>query len=73
MSELDAAEIKGMLQRGDKQTDLTFFYGVNSGRITEIKDGTKFSDVIAQAEDKLPPKGPYPTIKNLIKNGIIEI
>jgi hypothetical protein len=31
-----AALIKGMLGRGDKQSDIAAFFGINSGRVAEI-------------------------------------
>jgi hypothetical protein len=36
---------------------------VNQGRVAEIKDGTRFSDVAPADRDELPPKGPYLTPK----------
>lgn len=61
----DAAVIKGMLQRGDKPQDIAFYFAVNNGRISEIKSGTKFSEV-AQRTENLPPAGPYPPIRELL-------
>ena len=56
----DAAVIKGMLDRGDRQHDIAAWFGVNSGRIAEIATGTRFPEVQAAAHDVLPPAGPYP-------------
>ena len=65
LNEADAAEIKGMLMRGDKPQDIAFYFGVNNGRISEIKSGTKFMEVVAKKQE-LPPPGPYPAIRDLI-------
>ena len=63
----DAAEIKGMLARGDKPQDIAFYFGVNNGRISEIKSETKFKDV-APKKRKLPPSGPYPPLRSLLNS-----
>ena len=34
----DAAQVKGMLLRGDRQHDIAAWFGVNGGRISEIGD-----------------------------------
>lgn len=59
LNEFDAALIKGMLQRGDRQHDVASYFGVDSGRISEIATGRRFADVAAAAPDELPPSGPY--------------
>jgi len=58
----DAALIKGMLYRGDRQHDIASWFGVNGGRVAEISSRTKFADVLMQ-KDRLPPPGPYLTGK----------
>lgn len=58
LTEADAAVVKGMLARGDRQHDVAAWFGVNGGRIAEIASGTKFANVAAQHAD-LPPPGPY--------------
>jgi hypothetical protein len=63
LREQDAALIRGMINRGDRHHDIAAFFGVNQGRIAEIKDGTRFPGVLAAAADELPPKGPYLTPK----------
>jgi hypothetical protein len=50
--------IKGMLQRGDKQHDIAARFGVNGGRIAEIKTGKKWPDQPALPFDGLPQPGP---------------
>lgn len=59
----DATLIKGMLLRGDRNHDIAAFFGVNPGRVAEIKDGSRFADVAAADPDDLPPRGPYLTPK----------
>lgn len=57
IEEHDAALIKGMLVRGDKQHDIAAFFGVNSGRIAEIATDMKFAEVAPATESELPPSG----------------
>ena len=52
----------GMVVRGDRDHDIAAWFGVNQGRIAEVKDGTKFGSVSAALSNQLPPKGP-PGIK----------
>lgn len=61
LTEIDAAIVKGMLARGDRQHDIAAWFGVNGGRVGDISTGAKFSTVIAASTDKLPPPGPYLT------------
>ncbi len=58
----DAALVKGMLARGDRQHDIAAWFGVNGGRIAEVATGATFGWVYQVTED-LPPPGPYPTGK----------
>jgi hypothetical protein len=56
----DVAIIKGMLKRGDRQSDIAAYFGVNGGRIAEINTGERHHDVTAAPlDDSLPPPGPY--------------
>lgn len=54
----DVRLIKGMLKRGDKQSDIAAFFGCNGGRITEINLGQKHADVGTASLEELPPPGP---------------
>ena len=56
-----AALIKGMLARGDKQSDIAACFLINSGRVAEINTGEKFANVPAASPDDLPPRGAYPS------------
>jgi hypothetical protein len=58
----DAAAIMAMVARGDRDHDIAAWFGVNQGRIAEVKDGSKFGSVAAALQNTLPPKGP-PGIK----------
>jgi hypothetical protein len=57
----EAAVIKGMLGRGDKQQWIVAWFGgqFNPGRIVEINAGKVHSGVKAVSREKLPPIGPY--------------
>jgi hypothetical protein len=59
LSEEDAAIVKGMLARGDRQHDIAAWFGVNGGRIAEIATGLKFRSVAAATPEQLPEPGPY--------------
>ena len=61
LTERDAAIVRGMLVRGDRQHDIAAWFGVNGGRIAEIATRQKFSSVAAVDRNNLPPPGPYPT------------
>jgi len=61
LSERDAAIVKGMLARGDRQHDIAAWFGVNGGRIAEIATRQKFRLVAREMGANLPPPGPYPS------------
>lgn len=61
LNEADAAIVKGMLKRGDRQHDIAAWFGVNGGRIAEIATGHAFHWVQSANADELPPEGPYPS------------
>jgi hypothetical protein len=52
----------GMIARGDRDHDIAAWFGVNQGRIAEVKDGSQFGIIAAAPAQELPPKGP-PGIK----------
>ncbi len=60
LSAADAALIKGMLRRGDRQHDIAAWFGVNGGRVAEIALGVRFGEIQAAEAADLPPRGPYP-------------
>lgn len=70
----DAAIVKGMIQRGDRQHDIAAWFGVNGGRIGEINTGAKFSEV-AVATKNLPPPGPYTSHQKIdsAKKSVLEL
>lgn len=59
----DAAVVKAMLERGDRQSDIAAFFQVNAGRISEINTGKSFYGVNV-ANDNVPVPGPYLVKKN---------
>lgn len=61
LSKGEVAIVKGMLLRGDRQSDIAAYFGgdVNSGRISEINTGQRHPEVAAAPADQLPPPGPY--------------
>ena len=58
----DAAIVKGMRLRGDRQHDIAAFFGVNPGRVAEICIGKRFAAVVPAPAENLPPPGPYLTL-----------
>jgi hypothetical protein len=58
----DAPIILGMVARDDRDHDIAAWFGVNQGRIAEVKDGSKFGTPAAAHTSTLPPSGP-PGIK----------
>jgi hypothetical protein len=58
LSAVDAAIVKGMIARGDRQHDVAAWFGVNGGRIAEIATGRTHRSIKARTE-QLPPSGPY--------------
>jgi len=59
LTERDAALIKGMLSRGDKQQDIAAWFRCNSGRVAETHKGQRFAKVPPAPPHLLPPPGPY--------------
>jgi hypothetical protein len=59
LTSADAAIVKAMLARNDRQHDIAAWFGVNGGRIADIKTGKTFPEVQPASADNLPPPGPY--------------
>jgi len=66
LSDKDISVIKGMLKRGDRQSDIAAWFGgdVNSGRVSEINTGSsalgaRAANITPANADSLPPPGPY--------------
>ncbi|MCG2632209.1 hypothetical protein L6654_36945 [Bradyrhizobium sp. WYCCWR 13023] len=53
----DASIVLGMIARGDRDHDIAAWFGVNQGRIAEVKGG-EFGSISAATRAELPPKGP---------------
>ena len=60
-----AGMVKGMLARGDRQSDISSFFQINQGRIHEIKTGQRFRNVPATQETFLPERGPYVVVSQV--------
>lgn len=55
----DACVVKGMIALGDRHHDFAAWFGVNQGRIAEIRSGDLHPKAQPVPEEKLPPRGPY--------------
>lgn len=52
----DASIVLGQIARGDREHDIAAWFGVNQGRIADVKEG-KWGSLTAAPETELPPKG----------------
>jgi hypothetical protein len=57
LSPAEAAMVKAMLQRGDRHHDIAAWFGVNQGRIAEVKGGELYPEVRPARAEELPPQG----------------
>lgn len=57
LSNKDASVVLGMVARDDRDHDIAAWFGVNQGRIAEVKGGSHGS-ISAASPAELPPKGP---------------
>lgn len=67
----DASIVKGMLARGDRDHDIAAWFGVNQGRVADVKDGRKFSSAVVALGSQLPPKG-APGVKGRRLRGSVQ-
>lgn len=58
-NDFEVAIVRGMLFRGDKQQDIAAYFGVNSARINDVKQGLVRAHIEAATPATLPPPGPY--------------
>jgi hypothetical protein len=56
--------VKGMLARGDAQHHIAAYFGVNSARINDIKQGTVGNEVPPTIGAGLPEPGPYMGVRS---------
>jgi hypothetical protein len=61
LTKQDMAIVMGMVARDDRDHDIAAWFGVNQGRIAEVKEG-KHGAIVAAPASSLPPSGP-PGIK----------
>ena len=66
LNNTDAALVKTMLNRLDRQHDIAAYFAVNGGRIGEISKGKTFSSV-APAASSVPPSAPYLVIPSSVR------
>ncbi|QJU56358.1 hypothetical protein HL653_06725 [Sphingomonas sp. AP4-R1] len=59
LTERDAALIKAMIDRGDKNETIAAYFGVNQRAISHVRTGKKFEGINAASIAILPPPGPY--------------
>jgi pentapeptide repeat protein len=57
LSAADASIVKGMLHRGDRHHDIAAWFGVNQGRIAEVKAGELHPEAATASSEELPPQG----------------
>jgi hypothetical protein len=69
LSNKDASVVLGMAARGDRDHDIAAWFGVNQGRIAEVKSGSHGAVGQAPAND-LPPKGPPGVKGRLLRSGV---
>ncbi|MHA6689284.1 hypothetical protein [Devosia sp. A449] len=65
LSDTDAAVVKGMLLRGDRNHDIAAWFGVNPGRVADVKQGRTFPEIVPSPLSDFPPAGPYSSGKSL--------
>jgi hypothetical protein len=53
----DASIVLGQIARGDRDHDIAAWFGVNQGRIADVKNG-EYGSIMTAASSELPPKGP---------------
>lgn len=63
----EIAIVKGMLARGDAQHHIAAYFGVNSARINDIKQGTNGATIAAAPTFELPQPGPYMAGRSALK------
>jgi hypothetical protein len=68
----DVRVVLGMLARGDRDHDIAAFFGVNQGRIAEVKAG-KYGQLEAAPLDKLPPSGPPGVKGKRLRTGLNQV
>ena len=53
LTQVDAALVKALLDQNQRQQDVAAIWGVNSGRISDIATGKKFTDVLPASASEL--------------------
>ena len=69
LTKSDAAIVLAMQARGDRDHDIAAWFGVNQGRVAEVKDG-KFGSVTMASASTLPPKGAPGVKGRVLRNAV---
>jgi hypothetical protein len=72
LATFDISSIKGMLARGDRQSDIAAWFGCNSGRVAEVSTGQTGPEIKAAPDYALPPAGPYVVVPKSLLDGLFE-
>jgi hypothetical protein len=67
LNDADAALVKGMINRNDRQHDIAAYFAVNGGRIGETSTGKKFAAVTPTNQNALPPSAPYLVLSSTLR------
>ena len=60
-----ASKIKGMIARGDANQEIAAWFGINMGRVSDVKNGHLHGGSDIAPLDELPPAGPYESVEAL--------
>ncbi len=60
-----ASKIKGMIARGDTSQAIAAWFGINMGRVSDVKNGILHEDCGPAPIEELPPSGPYESVESL--------
>ena len=58
LTKADAGVVMAMTARGDTEQDIAAWFGVNQGRVAEVRNGEMYGPVQATKNVELPPSGP---------------
>jgi uncharacterized protein YjbI with pentapeptide repeats len=73
LSSADVSLVKGMLDRGDRHHDIAAWFGVNQGRIAEVKAGELHPEALPASTEELPPRGSPGRIARIAMQALDEV
>lgn len=73
LSAEQAGMVKAMLARGDRHHDIAAWFGVNQGRVAEVKGGELFPEVHPASPERLPPQGSPGRIAFITLNALEQV